>query len=127
MAVLQCPKCLKEMSYSEDIVGQSTACPHCQNVTVVPAPLPVLEYESHLPAAKTTAMGETSLILGLFSLPSLCWCPAVGIPITITGLVLGFVALHTAGRQAAIAGIVLNTIGLAGSSFATVEMASRFN
>lgn len=60
-----------------------------------------------------TASGQAtaSLILGILSLFG--WClPIVGLPMSITGMVLGIKNLQAANRSAAIAGIVLNAIGL---------------
>jgi hypothetical protein len=56
-------------------------------------------------------MASTSLVLGSISL--LAWClPIVGLPLTITGLVMGVKGLNSYKQGAAITGIVLNIIGL---------------
>jgi biopolymer transport protein ExbB/TolQ len=52
-----------------------------------------------------------SLVLGILSLVG--WClPLIGLPMTIVGLVLGFKSLGSQNRGMAIAGIVLNILGL---------------
>jgi uncharacterized membrane protein YphA (DoxX/SURF4 family) len=52
-----------------------------------------------------------SLVLGILGL--LGWClPIVGLPMTITGLVLGIKGHSSRNQGMAVAGIVLNIIGL---------------
>jgi hypothetical protein len=56
-------------------------------------------------------MASTSLVLGSIGL--LAWClPIAGLPLTITGLVMGVKGLKSYKQGAATAGIVLNIIGL---------------
>jgi hypothetical protein len=52
-----------------------------------------------------------SLILGVSSLIVWC-CPLIGLPVAITGLVLGIVARNSPNRGMAITGIVLSAVGL---------------
>jgi hypothetical protein len=60
---------------------------------------------------KPSGQATASLILGILAL--FAWClPILGLPVTITGLVLGIKNLQAPNRGAAIAGIVLNVIGL---------------
>lgn len=60
---------------------------------------------------KPSGQATASLILGILALFG--WClPILGLPISITGLVLGIKNLEAANRGAAIAGIVMNLIGL---------------
>ena len=52
-----------------------------------------------------------SLVLGILGLFG--WCiPLVGLPMTITGLVLGIKDLNSRSRGMAIAGVVLCVVGL---------------
>ncbi|MEM0913916.1 MAG: hypothetical protein AAGK09_04825 [Planctomycetota bacterium] len=52
-----------------------------------------------------------SLVLGCIGM--LGWCiPLVGLPITIVGLILGILDLKSSKRGIAIAGVILNAIGL---------------
>jgi hypothetical protein len=56
-------------------------------------------------------LATTSLVLGSIGL--LAWClPILGLPITITGLVMGVKGLQSYKQGAAVAGIVLNIVGL---------------
>jgi hypothetical protein len=60
---------------------------------------------------KPSGQATASLILGILSLFG--WClPILGLPMSITGLVLGIKNLGAVNRGAAIAGIVMNVIGL---------------
>lgn len=60
---------------------------------------------------KPSGQATASLILGILSLFG--WClPILGLPLSITGLVLGIKNLEATNRSAAIAGIVMNLIGL---------------
>jgi len=56
-------------------------------------------------------MAIASLVLGLIGLVAWC-CPLVGLPINITGLVLGIKSKNSPNRGMAIAGIILCIIGL---------------
>ncbi len=59
----------------------------------------------------TSGAATASLILGVLSL--VAWCvPIIGIPLQITGLVLGLKSRQAANRSSAIAGIWLASIGL---------------
>jgi hypothetical protein len=52
-----------------------------------------------------------SLVLGILGLFG--WCiPIIGLPMTITGLVLGVKSLKSQSRGTALAGVILCTIGL---------------
>ncbi|MEW6025730.1 MAG: DUF4190 domain-containing protein [Planctomycetota bacterium] len=52
-----------------------------------------------------------SLVLGIIGL--IAWClPIFGLPVTITGLVLGIKGLNSSKRGMAIAGIVMSSLGL---------------
>jgi hypothetical protein len=56
-------------------------------------------------------MATTSLVLGSIGL--LAWClPILGLPVTITGIVLGVKGLQSYKHGTAITGIVLNIVGL---------------
>jgi hypothetical protein len=51
--------------------------------------------------------GTASLILGLFAVVAWC-CPLIGFPVTVIGLILGFVGLKAENKGTAVAGLVLN-------------------
>jgi len=69
-------------------------------------------YESQpAPAAGTDGKAVTSLVLGIASLLMWC-CPLLGVPMAGTGLILGIVAMKGSNRGMAIAGVVLNAVGL---------------
>jgi hypothetical protein len=52
-----------------------------------------------------------SLVLGIVGMVACC-LPILGFPVTITGLCLGIVGLRSRGQAMAIAGVILNSIGL---------------
>ena len=59
----------------------------------------------------TSGVATASLILGIFGL--FAWCiPLFGLPITISGLICGIKGLSRKGHGTALAGVVLNSIGL---------------
>jgi Protein of unknown function (DUF2510) len=63
------------------------------------------------PQQDLSGKATTSMVLGLVGI--VAWfLPIVGFPVTITGLVFGIKARHSAGRGKAIAGIVLCSIFL---------------
>jgi predicted Zn finger-like uncharacterized protein len=55
--------------------------------------------------------GTASLVLGLIAIFAWC-CPLVGYPVTIAGLICGFVGLKSGNKGTAIAGIILNGLFL---------------
>src|SRR4051812_28073192 len=61
--------------------------------------------------ADHSGKATASMVLGIVSL--LAWfCPLVGFGVTITGLVMGSKGKQSSARGQAVAGLVLNTIGL---------------
>jgi len=59
------------------------------------------------------ALAITSFVLGVFSLLNISLFPIiVGLPMSTLGLVFGIISINSSKRKLAIAGIVLNTIGL---------------
>jgi len=68
------------------------------------------EFNTH-PASPGGGKAIASLVLGIVG--TVGWClPIVGLPVTITGLVLGIKDLDSRNRGMAIAGVVLCSIGL---------------
>lgn len=71
------------------------------------------------PRGRSGAQGTASLVLGIVAvcvLPTMCCCgpfelPLV-VPVSAVGLILGIVGLKAESKGPAIAGIVLNSIGL---------------
>jgi hypothetical protein len=61
-----------------------------------------------------TGLGDASLIIGILSV-FVFWCPLIGIPLTLIGLVLGCLGLRANRNGTAIAGVVLSGIFLLGS------------
>lgn len=61
-----------------------------------------------------TGLGDASLIIGILSV-FVFWCPLIGIPLTLVGLVLGCLGLRSNRNGTAIAGVVLTGIFLLGS------------
>jgi Zn-finger nucleic acid-binding protein len=61
-----------------------------------------------------TGLGDASLIIGILSV-LVFWCPIIGIPLTIVGLILGCLGLRATRNGTAIAGVVLCGIFLMAS------------
>ncbi len=63
------------------------------------------------PAGDKKGLAIASLVLGILSLCAafVWWC---GSPVSIVGLVLGFLGLKSSGKGMAIAGIILSAVGL---------------
>jgi hypothetical protein len=63
------------------------------------------------PAGDKKGLAIASMILGILS-----WCASIfwfcGGPISVVGIVLGFLGMKSSGRKMAIAGIILSAIGL---------------
>ena len=53
-----------------------------------------------------------SLVLGICSLPAVCCCGLLGVPVSVIGLILGIIGLKSESKGLAIAGIVLCSVGL---------------
>ena len=63
------------------------------------------------PAENPTGKAIAGFVLGLVGM--LAWClPVFGLPITIAGLVMSILGLKSTNRGIAIAGVVLNSVGL---------------
>lgn len=64
-----------------------------------------------MPIDDQSGKATAGFVLGCVAI--LAWClPIVGLPLTITGLVLSVKGLTSAKRGQAIAGVILNSIGL---------------
>jgi hypothetical protein len=95
----------------------SRFCPACGSQFETPTP-PRAAGEVTV-AEKTSGKALASLILGVIGL--LAWClPILGLPITITGIVLASKSLRTRSRGLAIAGLILCIVGLV---FSVINMA----
>ncbi|HEY1375983.1 MAG TPA: hypothetical protein VGF55_04280 [Gemmataceae bacterium] len=106
-----CPSCGEILAVEESLLGRPVMCGVCDTV-FQPTPLPSAPpaYDFDRPDDHS-GMALASLILGCVGLAA--WClPIFGLPVTITGLVLGIKGVGSRGRGQAIAGIVLNAIGL---------------
>jgi hypothetical protein len=110
---IACPACGKFLRVEDIMVGRQVQCGACSNAFVAnpgAAPGPWDDpraWQPRGPGGKAVA----SLTLGILSL--VCWyLPIVGLPMTITGLVLGIKDHHSSKPGMAVAGIVTNIIGL---------------
>jgi hypothetical protein len=115
-----CSYCGKVLNVDHGLVGKMIRCGGCDHVFVVPGEAPTEAWRE--PPAWAVEPGSdphgglggvaiTSLVLGILGL--VCWClPIAGLPMTITGLVLGVKGQKSPHRGLAVAGIVLNIIGL---------------
>lgn len=61
-----------------------------------------------------TGLGDASLIIGVVAV-FVFWCPVIGIPLTLVGLILGGMGLRSAHNGTAIAGLVLNILFMIGA------------
>jgi hypothetical protein len=77
-----------------------------------PAPAPVpMPVPTPVPAGDKKGIAIASLIIGILSLcASLGWY--CGAPLSIVGLILGFLSVKSSGKGMAIAGIILSAVGL---------------
>lgn len=112
-------RCGIPLSIPEGHGSGPVQCPSCATILQIPESpdVPVRYHQSpSLPTATPQGNGVAvaSLVLGLIGL--LGWCiPLIGLPITITGLVLGIKGLKGSRPGMATAGIVLNILGLMAS------------
>ena len=86
--------------------------------TVLPPSLEPEILPKPVPNTERGWAGVTALVLGLINL--LAWClPICGAPLSIAGIIIGFIGLKSPNRGMSIAGIVLSVIGLILSMLAT--------
>jgi K+ transporter len=89
---------------------------HPETIMTEHNPYRPLDSSSTLPQAGTSGKATTALVLGVASL--IAWClPIVGLPVSITGIVFALKAQGQTGGSRAIAGLILNIIGLCLSVF----------
>jgi biopolymer transport protein ExbB/TolQ len=112
-----CPSCGKVLRAHESLEGKRVRCRECKDIFVAAPDSPIDaddDVEILAPVRENSGQDGTaiaSLVLGILSLVG--WClPLIGLPMTIVGLVLGFKSLGSQNRGMAIAGIVLNILGL---------------
>ncbi len=119
--VIFCSKCGGQMRLDPATPSSVVACPHCQAHVPVPrgdstspvsgdAAFPV-DHAASDQADPARRKATISLILGICGV--VLWlCPLAGLPINVTGLVLGVMANKVRRQSMATAGIVLAIIGL---------------
>jgi hypothetical protein len=112
-----CSYCGKVLPIDEKLVGKLIRCGSCAHVFVVPGKASPEAWSDPLNSPPDLGHKDqggkaiASLVLGILGL--VCWClPILGLPMTIVGLVLGFKGQRSPNHGLAIAGLVLNTIGL---------------
>ncbi len=119
--VIFCSKCGGQMRLDPTTPTAVVACPHCQAHVPVPrgdptGPLPgegAMSVDHAIANQSDPARTKAiiSLILGICGV--VFWlCPFAGLPINVTGLVLGVMAHKVRRQSMATAGIVLAIIGL---------------
>ncbi len=64
------------------------------------------------PPQRRNGMAVASIVLGATSIPFMCCCSFLGMPLAVAGLVTGILGLKSTDRGLAIGGIVLSSIGL---------------
>jgi Domain of unknown function (DUF4190) len=113
-----CPSCGRVLRATENLLGKQIRCSACQHVFVATASpssgiadTPAV-WESERETPDHSGKATASLVLGILGL--IGWClPIFGLPMTIVGLVLGIKGQNSSNHGSAVAGIVLNIIGLA--------------
>lgn len=58
-----------------------------------------------------TGLGDASLIMGILAI-FVFWCPIIGGPLTVVGVVLGALGIKATNNGTAIAGLILNILFL---------------
>jgi len=98
----RCPYCQGVIQSMEGQMGMGVICPYCKASIIVPTLNGPVNNFNQVPTRKETS--TASLVLGIIGF--LAWLiPLFGLPVSITGLVLGIKKHYTLG-------IVLNVIGL---------------
>ena len=110
MMLGQCPQCRGMFEIQPEWAGRQAQCPYCgQNIVIQPGGKffgrPVVNPHPGMPSPSSEDGKSTgSLVCGILSL--ILWLlPIIGLPLSITGLILGL-------RKKYSAGMILNGIGL---------------
>src|SRR5262245_11372449 len=110
---VECPNCGEQLRVEERLLGSQVRCGTCQTVFVAtgaafPEDVPTVgRQRPEADPGKATA----SLVLGCIGM--IGWLlPIIGLPVTITGLVLGIKGLNSRNNGQAVAGVTLSVIGL---------------
>jgi hypothetical protein len=111
---IACPACRRTLVASNDVLGRQVRCGDCGTDFIATAPSayagPALS-PSFDASDDHSGKATASLVLGIIGM--IGWClPIIGLPVTITGLVLGCKGLNSTNRSSALAGVILCTIGL---------------
>lgn len=61
-----------------------------------------------------TGLGDASLIIGVVAV-FVFWCPVIGVPLTLVGLILGTLGMRASRNGTAIAGVILNVLFMIGA------------
>lgn len=134
MNIIHCGGCGTPIQVPPGSEGQPLRCPRCGSANLVAAAgavpagsaAPVHPGQSPIawtaqatvpqgwpayPPANPTGKATASLVLGAVGL--VAWfCPVIGLPISITGLVLGVMGRKSSSGGMATAGIILSTVSL---------------
>jgi len=110
-----CPTCGVTLWVEERLLHSQVQCGHCYAAftPAVQEPIGSVGLPILAPVDRDRHAGKAvaSLVLGCIGL--IGWClPIFGVPITITGLVLGIKGINSRYHGQAIAGITLSVIGL---------------
>lgn len=103
MSVLvPCPRCGTPVRVEERMLNTDVSCPQCQtNFLATPSS------DSSQPSGMATA----AMVLGIIGM--IAWCiPLLGLPVNLTGLILGCLSLKASNKGMALTGVILSGIGL---------------
>lgn len=137
-----CPGCSAKLSVNAGDVGKDVECPYCKSTFRATASVDQARLSGRasdtveddrprrsgdrrerydddggderdrrrVPESQT--VGTVSLVTGIISLPLVCCCGVLSIPLSLTAIVTGILSLKTAGRGMGLAGLIVGALSL---------------